>query len=540
MKKATRKYNYLIISTDEERFPPPYETPEMTKFRRLQMPGRHAIKSNGLEFLNHHAASTACAPSRASLYTGHYPSLHGVSQTDGLAKGANDSDMLWLDPDTVPTMGDYFRAAGYETWYKGKWHVSNADINVPGTHDSIATNDIDGNPIDAGVNLYRQSDRLDGHGFGGWIGPEPHGALQSNCAYVRDSSFADDIIAKLRQLEIRWKKGDQDPWLVVSSFLNPHDIVLSGALWGSFGFPTSDDTVPPIPQPPTQDEDLSEKPTCQKDYAKRYRQIVLPQPQTEEYRKFYYYLHKYVDVQIQRVYHFMAQSAFFSDTIVVFTSDHGEMLGAHGGMHQKWYNAYEESTHVPLVISNPDLFDTPKDASVMTSHVDLLPTLLGISGIDQEEIRQQLAKSHSDARPLVGRDLSQLILSKGTQPISDQPIYFATNDEMSEGNNQLTATGNPYDSIAGPNHIESVITRLAGVFWKYVRYYDINESDGTTASLEEFELYNLDDDQIEINNLAFKGNGNDKTDKIMQQMAIILTEQREQKALTPIADRVSQ
>ena len=56
-----------------------------------------------------------------------------MSQTTGAAKGSFENDMYWLDPNTAPTMGDYFRACGYETYYKGKWHVSDADL-----HDSRA------------------------------------------------------------------------------------------------------------------------------------------------------------------------------------------------------------------------------------------------------------------------------------------------------------------------------------------------------------------------------------------------------------------
>ncbi len=58
------------------------------------------------------AAATACTPSRTTLFTGQYASLHGVADTDGLAKQATDPAMHFLDPDTVPTMGDWFRAGG--------------------------------------------------------------------------------------------------------------------------------------------------------------------------------------------------------------------------------------------------------------------------------------------------------------------------------------------------------------------------------------------------------------------------------------------
>ena len=73
--------NILLIMTDEERYPPPYETAEVAEFRRTQMPARERIRSGGLELHRHYAGSTACVPSRATLFTGQYPSLHGVSKT---------------------------------------------------------------------------------------------------------------------------------------------------------------------------------------------------------------------------------------------------------------------------------------------------------------------------------------------------------------------------------------------------------------------------------------------------------------------------
>jgi arylsulfatase A-like enzyme len=108
-----------------------------------------------------------------------------------------------------------------------------------------------------------------------------------------------------------------------------------------------------VPEPPTQDESLRTKPSCQADYVKKYGKVFLPQPQIPMYRRFYYYLHKLVDAQVARVLQRLAASRFRDDTIVVYTSDHGEMLGAHGGMHQKWHNAYDETLRVPLLIAGP-------------------------------------------------------------------------------------------------------------------------------------------------------------------------------------------
>ena len=153
--------NILLIMTDEERYPPPYETAEVAEFRRTQMPARERLRSGGLELHRHYAGSTACVPSRATLFTGQYPSLHGVSKTDGIAKQASDPAMGWLDPDEVPTLGDWFRAGGYQTHYRGKWHVSHADLSIPGSHEGVMASDDDGRPIADAVEAYRKADRLE-------------------------------------------------------------------------------------------------------------------------------------------------------------------------------------------------------------------------------------------------------------------------------------------------------------------------------------------------------------------------------------------
>ena len=94
--------------TDEERYPPPYESEAVAEFRRTQLLSRARIRHGGLEFHRHYVGSTACVPSRATLFTGQYPSLHGASQTSGIAKRSYDPAAFWLDPDEVPTMGDWF------------------------------------------------------------------------------------------------------------------------------------------------------------------------------------------------------------------------------------------------------------------------------------------------------------------------------------------------------------------------------------------------------------------------------------------------
>lgn len=527
--------NILVIMTDEERYPPAYETEELRRFRRTQLPAQQALRARSTEFHRHYAASTACVPSRACLFTGHYPTLHGVRTTDGAAKAAHDPNMFWLDPDTVPTMGHYFRAAGYRTFYRGKWHVSHADLTTPDTRAPIASNDDQGAPLEPNTSLYRAADRLAEFGFDGWIGPDPHGTARSNCGLLRDPLYADQLDALFDQLE----RGDDDaPWLTVASFVNPHDIVLFGLLWRSWGYAFDDETVPEVPEPPTQDESLRTKPSCQADFVDKYGDVFAPQPQIPLYRRFYYYLHKLVDRQVQRVLGRLQQSRFRDNTIIVYTSDHGEMLGAHGGMHQKWHNAYDESLRVPLLIAGPDI---PAGRSVdhLTSHVDLLPTLLGLAGLDAAALTRTLAARHTEAQPLVGRDLATLARGGAT---ADEPLYFMSEDEVSEGLDQTTLTGRSYESVKEPAKLEAIIARLdtdsGRRLYKYARYYrrsQIGDPAETSRwpERDEHELYDLDADPLETNNLAHRGHGDRQSRAAEEQLESMLTELRARKALHP-------
>ena len=222
--------NVLLIMTDEERYPPPYETAEVAEFRRTQMPARERLRSGGLELHRHYAGSVACVPSRATLFTGQYPSLHGVAKTSGIAKQASDPAMGWLDPDGVPTLGDWFRAGGYQTHYRGNWHVSHADLSIPGSHEGVMASDDDGRPIAHAVEAYRKADRLNPFGFSGWIGREPHGAAKSDCGTVRDGVFAEQVVELFGDLA---QASSDGPWLAVASFVNPHDIAFAGGLYKS-------------------------------------------------------------------------------------------------------------------------------------------------------------------------------------------------------------------------------------------------------------------------------------------------------------------
>ena len=164
----------IIIMTDEERAIPPYESDDVLAWRRDTLSGRRWFDDNAVNFNRHYTGSLACVPSRPTIFTGQYPDVHGVTQTDGFGKMADDSRLRWLPEGEVPTLGNWFRAAGYDTHYDGKWHVSHADLHhVGGANDGsrVETNDGEGNVDAAAVEQYRAANPLNAFGFDGWIGP---------------------------------------------------------------------------------------------------------------------------------------------------------------------------------------------------------------------------------------------------------------------------------------------------------------------------------------------------------------------------------
>ncbi|WP_417360194.1 sulfatase-like hydrolase/transferase [Gallaecimonas pentaromativorans] len=543
---SPKRPNILVIMTDEERFPPPYENADAKAWRLAHCPGREAIAKNSIRFQNHYTGATACSPARATIFTGQYPSLHGVSQTPGMGKSSFDPAMFWLDADTLPTMGHWFEALGYQTYYRGKWHLSDEDLLVPGTRTALLTTETDGSPIPDKIGNYKVANRLQPYGWHGWIGPEPHGSLQANDGTNRDPGFAEQVCRTLEELDAKARAGDDQPFVLVSSFVNPHDIVFFDVQWFEhFQEQVKAGHLPQIDPAPTADEDLASKPSCQADYASQYPLFYLPQPDIARYRQFYYWLIAEVDRHIHKVYQTLQQCSFFEDTIVVFTSDHGEMLGAHGGLHQKWYNAYEETVHVPFYLSYPAELK-PGVHKGLTSHLDLLPTLLGLAGADsreQQAMAERFSRRYTEAAPLVGEDLASWL--RDNNDGTPRTLYFMSDDTVETGADMRGAhSDKPYKPVTQPKHLETIITSaLEGGRWKFSRYFDnprFSQGPGNADNLPvptgvkaQFECYNLDADPLEQTNLMAPGNRQQLPEPIFEALCQLLAEQRASKRRLP-------
>jgi hypothetical protein len=227
---------------------------------------------------------------------------------------------------------------------------------------------------------------------------------------------------------------------------------------------------------------------------------------------------------------------------------------------------------VPLIFHHPTLFQEHRSEEMLTSHVDLLPTMLGLAGIKESEILDVLSLDHTEAQPLVGRDLSPLILGQGDPERAGEAIYFMTDDDITRGLDQHNFLGWDYNSVIQPNHIETVIASFPAAegdgrqeIWKYSRYFDNpqfwtdpGQKDNVLQQLgkrtrvwgcikgalcattektepvpEEYELYNVTTDPCETSNLADPRYATPESRIMQKRLSVLLLQQCRQKRLSP-------
>lgn len=169
--------------------------------------------------------------------------------------------------------------------------------------------------------------------------------------------------------------------------------------------------------------------------------------------------------------------------MVIRLADHGEMGLAHGGMREKGYNAYEETIHVPLVVSNPVWFPKPVETDALASTVDLMPTLAALAdapGTGDWGFR--------------GRDLSPIIRGAAEHPGRpakpvQESVMFTTDETMGSRDNGTAGSA----TIKQPAHIRC----LREADWKFAMYFD-----PAGGAEPEYELYDLRADPEELRNMG--------------------------------------
>lgn len=271
---------------------------------------------------------------------------------------------------------------------------------------------------------------------------------------------------------------------MVVSLVNPHDVLFypgprnaSPPKWEQAGYGDPSWYEGDIGLPVTWNEDLSTKPKAQAKFAALFKLAGAPRNREERlgYLNFYGNLMKLADSYLVEILDRLQANDQLDDTVVIRTSDHGEMGLAHT-MQQKNLNFYEETLRVPLVFSNPDLFGKRTSSKQLVTHVDLLPTLASL-------VKAPKAARNPD---WAGVDYSKQLLGASKKKTQDHTIF--TFDDWQGGQ----AKG-PY--VKPPNRIVSVREKR----WKLAKYYD---ADGNKSP--QWEMYDLKKDPLERHNLAFR------------------------------------
>ena len=464
---ASKRPNIVLLITDQERFPQHW--PDGWADRNL--PNRRRFAQHALTFTRAFCSSSMCSPSRATLFTGLYPAQHGVTQV--LQTGMDAVDQPTLQP-TTQNMARMLASAGYDVQYRGKWHMSK---------DPSGTLDV-------------QSQRdLERYGFRGWLPPDGGQDQDPEHFGGGDTDYDAQYVAQAAAFLKAASPKASKPFALVISLVNPHDIMAHPKTWDSPSFSDiapfkgtdnyGEDTPGCLEQgidlPSTVDEHTERnfKPAAQARstvfWATGLGPLATPREQLD-YVNFYAFLHRESDRHIGTVLDALdANPAVRDKTIVIRTADHGEMGLAHGGMRQKAYNAYEETLHIPLAISNPKMFPRPVRTGALASLVDLMPT---IATLGQVPDRGKWTFKGKDLGPIISDAVAHP--TKPTASVQESVLF--TTDEV------IGST-----VVGQPSHIRCI--RQAE--WKFAMWFD-----PSGGERPEYELYDLSTDPDELHNMA--------------------------------------
>ncbi len=378
-------YNIVFITTDQERYFRQF--PRGTEFK-----ARERLQRMGTSFEKHYTCANMCTSSRSVIYTGQHIPHTGMFDNTGLPWQPN------MSPD-IPTIGDMLRQAGYYTAYKGKVHLS-TDLE-PGDSSELKTNAME--PY--GFSDYNAQGDDFGHEHGG---------------YDHDIGFAADAVKWLRTQGAELSQKNK-PWFLALNLINPHDIMYFNTDRPGVSEQDNDqvsfdilrkpdnakydrtyhDTLPDNLFQPIEDPG---RPRAHHEYMRGWDvlcgKIPSHQDNWRRYRNYYYNCLQDVDDQIAMVLDALANMDMLKNTIIVFTADHGEMAGNHG-LRGKGPFSYEENIHLPLIIAHPAHAGGRKCGAI-TSHLDLAPTLVALTGIDP-------AKARQISGDIPGQDLTPLL-----------------------------------------------------------------------------------------------------------------------------------
>ncbi|WP_338238438.1 sulfatase-like hydrolase/transferase [Persicobacter diffluens] len=397
VKTEDQRPNLLFIMTDQQRFD---ALGRAGKFDFLQTPHLDQLANEGAYFTKAYTPCAVCAPARASILTGQTVENHGIRR----------NDYAYFDPKEgsycdEPTFDQVLVERGYYAEYWGKFHsplklaspYSTFDYSVnsegrytledrkqfvalmkqaaehyqPQSHelkDPFFLNYYSPDPIDLryGKAADFRRKRSDGT-FMPLIQPDNHGKLNIPAEKSLTAFQTQQAIAALERAAAQEK-----PFSITLSYFFPHAPMLPTAPWYGM-YPPEE-----MPIPESLEDPMTDSP-----YLRENGRDLMPEYRDPEKIKYmmsnYFGLISEVDHYIGKLMLALDSLGFADNTLIIFTSDHGEMLGSHGMREKNVF--YEESAHIPLIVWYPQKIK-PVVVNSPISLIDLYPTIMDYLHMD--------------------------------------------------------------------------------------------------------------------------------------------------------------
>ncbi|MFE5318287.1 sulfatase [Paenibacillus sp. NPDC056579] len=293
---------------------------------RVYTPHIDQLAQKGVRFKKSYCVTPQCSPSRSALLTGLYP--HKTQVIGNMGTMHTEP----LDPQ-LPNLGNLLKAHGYRTAYFGKWHLGRTPITEYG--------------FDVTADFHSDDEETTDHAL----------------SFLEQQTDAKDR-----------------PWLCMVSYNNPHDIyhVVRNKLDGK----PLDTSLIRLPDNFT--DDLSTKPAAQRLFRDEDQGKPLKSYADKDwkyYLAYYYRLVEEIDRQFGRIVTKLKQTGLYESTLIVFTSDHGDLMAAHRTPY-KGPMMYEELVRIPLIYSWPGVLPEGASRDQLTVNADHLPTIIDLLGFE--------------------------------------------------------------------------------------------------------------------------------------------------------------
>jgi len=450
-KEEQKKMNLLFIWTDQQRF----DTMKAYGNNKIKTPNLNKLAESSVVFKKAYVTQPVCTPSRSSVMTGFYPHTNGCVENNIPLKSE------------IKTLPELINDPAYKTAYMGKWHLGDEVFAQQGFDEWYATED---NYIKHYSPVRNKNTKSAYHNWLIEKGVKPD---RKNNVFSR--SLASNLpleLGKPKFLEEQatqfLEKNKDNPFILYINFLEPHSPFSSTLN----DYHEVEELI--IPEDNTVFDSLT--------HRNKIRKLIengIEKDKVPDLVRRYWGLVSKVDLSVGKIMQKLNELGLDENTLVIFTSDHGEMLGSHAFKSKRF--AYDESSGVPLLVKLPDS-KIQRIIQEPVSQIDLVPTILDYMAYSTEE-------------PLQGKSLKPVLNGGG---LKDNYVFF----EMAPLVGIVKKSEITDDILSKTNLLEERAEEIL-----FAHYRAVVSPDGwkmVVSDKDKNQLFNLETDPLEYQNLYYK------------------------------------